>query len=318
MLNIVFLDRDTLPTRPFHFNFPHTYTEYPLTAPDEVLTRIQDADIVLTNKVVLNQTILSQASRLKLIGLAATGYNNVDLAAAQAANITVCNVRNYGSDTVAQHALMLMLALSRNLPAYMRDVAAGVWQKAPFFCHYGAPIHDLTHKTLAIFGRGNIGKTLAHYAQALGMNVIFGEHKHAQTVREGYVPFQTAIEQADIISLHCPLTEETRHMIGEPELQAIKPNAILINVGRGGLADEQAVLAALKYGKLGGAGFDVLTTEPPREGNPLLAHLPNLIVTPHMAWGSSEALGRMTDILEANVHAFVAGQPQNVVTVQAA
>lgn len=312
MLNIVFLDRDTLPTRPFQFDFPHNYTEYPLTLPEETLARIQDADVVLTNKVVLNQDIISKSPRLKCIALAATGYNNVDLVAAKQANITVCNVRAYGNDSVAQHALMMMMALMRNLPAYMRDVAAGVWEQAPFFCHYGAPIRDLTDKTLAIFGRGNIGTTLAGYAQALGMNVIFGEHKSAQTVREGYVAFQAAIEQADVISLHCPLNADTHHMIGEAELQAMKPQAILINVGRGGLADERAVLAALKYGQLGGAGFDVLTTEPPREGNPLLARLPNLIVTPHMAWASSEALARMTDIIEQNVHAFVAGSPQNV------
>lgn len=311
MLNIVFLDRDTLPTRPFHFDFPHNYVEYGLTQPEDILARVQDADIVLTNKVVFTQELLAQLPRLKLIALAATGYNNIDLSAAKAAGVTVCNVRAYGNDSVAQHALMMMLALSRNLPAYMRDVAAGAWENAPFFCHYGAPIHDLNGKTLTIFGRGNIGKTLANYAQVFGMNVIFGEHKNATTVREGYVPFQAAIEQADFISLHCPLNENTRNMIGEAELKAMKPNAILINVGRGGLADEQAVLAALKYGQLGGAGFDVLTTEPPREGNPLLSRLPNLIVTPHMAWASSEALDNMTNIMEANVNAFVAGNPQN-------
>lgn len=311
-MKIVFLDRDTLPTRPFHFDFEHEYVEYALTSPEETYERVKDAHIVLTNKVVFNQELLAKLPHLKLICLAATGYNNIDLTAAKNAGVTVCNVRAYGNDSVAQHAFMMMLALSRNLPAYMRDVAAGVWQNAPFFCHYGAPINDLTGKTLAIFGRGNIGKTLAGYAQAFGMNVIFGEHKHADTVREGYVPFQAAIEQADFISLHCPLNAQTQNMIGEAELQAMKPKAILINVGRGGLADEQAVLAALKYGKLGGAGFDVLTTEPPREGNPLLAHLPNLIVTPHMAWASSEALENMTNIMEKNVNLFVAGTPQNV------
>lgn len=312
MLNIVFLDRDTLPTRPLQFNFPHQYTEYGITTEADTLSRVQNADIVITNKVVINQEIIQQCPRLKLIALAATGYNNIDLAAAHAANTTVCNVRAYGNESVAQHAFMMMLALMRNLPAYMRDVAAGVWQQAPFFCHYGAPIRDLTGKTLTIFGRGNIGNTLANYAQAFDMKVIFGEHKHATQIREGYTEFQAAIAQADVISLHCPLNEQTQHMIGEAELQAMKPNAILINVGRGGLADERAVLAALKYGQLGGAGFDVLTTEPPREGNPLLTRLPNLIVTPHMAWASAEALENMTQIIEQNVNLFVAGTPQNV------
>lgn len=312
MHHIVFLDRDTLPTRPLQFDFPHQYTEYGNTADDEVYERVKEADIILTNKVVLDKTLLARLPRLKLICLAATGYNNIDLKAAKQAGITVCNVRAYGNESVAQHSFMMMLALSRNLPAYMRDVAAGAWQQSPFFCHYGAPIRDLNGKTLAIFGRGNIGKTLAGYAQAFGMNVIFGEHKHANTTRDGYVPFQAALKQADFVSLHCPLNEQTHHMIGEAELQAMKPQAILINVGRGGLADEQAVLAALKYGQLGGAGFDVLSTEPPRAGNPLLCSLPNLILTPHMAWASSEALANMTRIIEQNVHSFIAGTPQNV------
>lgn len=311
-MKIVFLDRDTLPTRPFVFDFEHEYVEYGLTSPEQTFERIQDADIVLTNKVVLNQELLEKLPQLKMIGLAATGYNNIDLETAKKQGISVCNVRAYGNDSVAEHAFMFMLALSRNLPAYMRDVAAGVWQNAPFFCHYGAPMRDLNGKTLTIFGRGNIGSRLAHYAQAFGMNVIWGEHKHAQTVREGYTEFQSALQQADFISLHCPLNEQTHHMIGEAELKLMKPQAILINVGRGGLADEQAVLAALKYGQLGGAGFDVLATEPPREGNPLLAGLPNLIVTPHMAWASAEALENMTKIIEDNVNLFAKGTPQNV------
>lgn len=312
MLNIVFLDRDTLPTRPFEFNFPNHYTEYGCTAPEQVYERSQDADILLVNKVVLDATILSQLTRLKLIVIIATGYDNIDLSAAHKMGITVCNVRAYGNDSVAQHAFMMMLALARNLPAYMRDVAAGVWEKSPFFCHYGAPIHDLTGKTLAIFGRGNIGKTLASYAQSFGMKVIFGEQKNAHQVRDGYVAFQAALKQADFISLHCPLNDDTRNMIAEEELKIMKPQSILINVGRGGLVDEHAVLAALKYGQLGGAGFDVLTTEPPREGNPLLTKLPNLIVTPHMAWASSEALANITHIVEQNVHLFIAGTPQNI------
>lgn len=312
--NIVFLDRDTLPTRAFHFNFPHQYTEYPLTAPEQVAERIRDADIVITNKVVFNKEVFAAAPRLKMVTLAATGYNNIDLAAAHAAGVTICNVRAYGNESVAEQAFMLMLTLMRNLPAYMQDVAAGMWQKAPFFYHIGAPIHDINGKTLTIFGKGNIGKTLARYAQAFGMNVIFGEHKHANNVREGYIPFIEALKQADVVSLHCPLNEQTRNMIGQAELKIMKPNAILINAGRGGLANEHAVVTALQNGQLGGAGFDVLTEEPPRHGNPLLdVSLPNLIVTPHTAWASQEALNKMTDILEQNIHLFVAGTPQNVV-----
>lgn len=314
-MNIVFLDRDTLPARALRFGFEHSYTEYPVTAPAQLAERIADADIVICNKVVFDRAAFAAAPRLKLVALTATGYDNIDLAAAQAAGVTVCNIRAYGNESVAEHAFMLLLALMRNLPAYQRDVAAGIWQNAPFFCHFGAPVRNLHGKTLAIFGRGNIGRTLAGYAQAFGMRVLWGEHRGAATVREGYTAFDEALAQADAVSLHCPLNEHTRNMIGERELQLMKPDAVLINVGRGGLADEQAVLAALKYGQLGGAGFDVLSQEPPCEGNPLLSRLPNLIVTPHVAWASAEALENMTIILEANIEAFVAGTPQNTVSV---
>lgn len=311
-MNIVFLDRDTLPTRPFAFDFPHSYREYGLTAAHEVDERIRGADVVICNKVVLGKAHFDANPQLKLVALAATGYNNIDLPAARAAGVTVCNVRAYGNESVAEHAFMLMLTLMRNLPAYQRDVAAGVWQQSPHFCHFGAPIRDLNGKTLAIFGKGNIGQTLAKYAQAFGMTVLWGERKNAASVRDGYTAFDDALQQADVVSLHCPLSADTHLMIGERELQQMKPQAVLVNVGRGGLVDEQAVLAALKYGQLGGAGFDVLSSEPPREGNPLLSRLPNLIVTPHVAWASREALENMTAILEQNIHAFAAGQPQNV------
>lgn len=238
--------------------------------------------------------------------------NNVDIEAAKAAGIAVCNVRAYGNESVAEHAFMLMIALMRNLPAYQRDVAAGLWEKSPVFCHYGAPIRDLNGKMLAVFGRGNIGRTLAGYAQAFGMRVVFAEHKHAPDVREGYISFEDAVQAADVLSLHCPLNAQTENMIGENELRQMKPGAVLINCGRGGLVDENALLAALKYGQIGGAGVDVLTEEPPRGSNPLLkARLPNLIVTPHTAWASREALDRLFDILLANINAFMKGEAQN-------
>lgn len=311
---IAVLDRATLVSEPFAFNFPAEVMEYPSTRPEETAARIAGADVVVTNKVVITAEHIATNPQLKLIALAATGVDNVDTAAAKAAGVTVCNIRAYGNESVAEHAFMLMITLMRNLPAYQRDVAAGVWEKSPFFCHFGAPMRDLYGKTLAIFGRGNIGKTLAGYARAFGMNVVFGEHKHAENVREGYVSFDEAIQTADAVSLHCPLTPQTANMIGETELQRMKPGAVLINCGRGGLVDEQALVAALKYGRIGGAGFDVLTEEPPRNGNPLLkARLPNLIVTPHMAWGSEEARHRLFAILLENINRFAAGQPQNVV-----
>ena len=313
-LHIVVLDRDTLVNRPFDFDFPHTLSSYGTTEAHETLERIRGADIVITNKVVISAQAFAENPQLKLVAVTATGVNNVDIEAAKQNGTAVCNIRAYGNESVAEHAFMMMITLMRNLPAYQRDVAAGLWENSPFFCHLGAPMRDLNGKTLAIFGRGNIGKTLATYAQAFKMNVVFAEHKNAQNVRDGYVSFDEAIRSADVVSLNCPLTPQTANMIGEAELQQMKPGAILINCGRGGLVDEAALVAALKYGQIGGAGFDVLTQEPPRDGNPLLkARLPNLIVTPHIAWASQEASNRLFDILLDNINHFVAGNPQNLV-----
>ena len=313
-LHIVVLDRDTLVNRPFDFDFPHTLSSYGTTEAHETLERIRGADIVITNKVVISAQAFAKNPQLKLVAVTATGVNNVDVEAAKQNGTAVCNIRAYGNESVAEHAFMMMITLMRNLPAYQRDVAAGLWENSPFFCHLGAPMRDLNGKTLAIFGRGNIGKTLATYAQAFKMNVVFAEHKNAQNVRDGYVSFDEAIRSADVVSLNCPLTPQTANMIGEAELQQMKPGAILINCGRGGLVDEAALVAALKYGQIGGAGFDVLTQEPPRDGNPLLkARLPNLIVTPHIAWASQEAANRLFDILLDNINHFVAGNPQNLV-----
>nr|WP_314511179.1 D-2-hydroxyacid dehydrogenase [uncultured Neisseria sp.] len=313
-LHIVVLDRDTLVNRPFDFDFPHTLSSYGTTEAHETLERIRSADIVITNKVVISAQAFAENPQLKLVAVTATGVNNVDVEAAKQNGTAVCNIRAYGNESVAEHAFMMMITLMRNLPAYQRDVAAGLWENSPFFCHLGAPMRDLNGKTLAIFGRGNIGKTLATYAQAFKMNVVFAEHKNAQNVRDGYVSFDEAIRSADVVSLNCPLTPQTANMIGEAELQQMKPGAILINCGRGGLVDEAALVAALKYGQIGGAGFDVLTQEPPRDGNPLLkSRLPNLIVTPHIAWASQEAANRLFDILLDNINRFVAGNPQNLV-----
>ncbi|QEY23904.1 D-2-hydroxyacid dehydrogenase [Neisseria animalis] len=312
--NVVVLDGDTLPKRPFALDFEHNLVWYGQTAAEDVAARIADADVVVTNKVVVDEAALSGNSRLKLIAVTATGVNNIDLAAARRLGVAVCNVRAYGNESVAEHAFMLMMALMRNLPSYRRDMRAGLWQQSPFFCHFGAPMRDLNGKTLVVFGRGGIGKTLADYAKAFHMTVLFGEHKGAESVREGYVAFDEAIRRADVLSLHCPLTDQTANMIGAAELAQMKSDAVLINCGRGGLVDEAALLAALQNGTIGGAGVDVLTVEPPKNGHPLLeAQLPNLIVTPHMAWGSTEAVNRLFDMVLDNINAFAAGKPQNIV-----
>ena len=313
-LNIVVLDGDTLPERPFAFDFPHTLTRYGTTTPDQVSERLHGMDIAISNKVPVSAAAMAENPQLRLIAVAATGVNHIDTEAARQSGVAVCNVRGYGNESVAEHAFMLMITLMRNLPAYRRDVAAGLWEQSPLFCHFGSPIRDLNGKTLAVFGKGATGQTLAGYARAFHMNVVFAEHKHAQTVREGYVSFDDALRCADVVSLHCPLNRDTQGLIGETELQKMKPGAVLINCGRGGLVDEHALVAALKYGQIGGAGFDVLTTEPPRNGNPLLkTSLPNLIVTPHIAWASQEAVDNLLRILTDNINLFVAGKAQNLV-----
>lgn len=313
-LNIVCLDQGTLLPLDFQFNFPHQLTCHEQTMNEDIISRIAHADIIITNKVKLTADILQTNPNIKMIAIAATGYNHVDIEYCQKNNIIVSNIQAYGNDSVAEHAFMLMLALMRQLPAYQRDVSAGIWQNSPHFCHFGSPMHDVNGKTLAIFGKGGIGQAFAKRAEAFGMNVIFAEHKQAQQCREGYIPFQQAIETADVLSLHCPLNDETFNMIDEKELQAMKPGAVLINVGRGGLVNEFSLVAALKYGQLGGAGIDVLTEEPPKNGNPLLStRLPHLIITPHMAWGSQEAMTRLFNILCQNINAFVAGKPECVV-----
>ncbi|WP_046155557.1 D-2-hydroxyacid dehydrogenase [Chromobacterium vaccinii] len=310
--NVVFLDRDSLPVPVPVFGFPVHYREYPATAAHEVAAHAAEADVVISNKVPLSRDTIAGLPNLKLIAIAATGYNHVDLEACRERGVAVCNIRHYGDHTVAEHAFMLMMALMKNLPAYQRDVAAGVWSQSRQFCHFGAPIREVRGAVLAIVGSGGIGGRLAEMARAFGMEVVFAERKGAEEAREGRMQFAEALARADVVSLHCPLTDETRGMIAQPELMAMKPGAILINTARGGLVDEADLVAALKYGQLGGAGFDVLSSEPPSPDNPLLkVRLPNLIVTPHVGWASGEAMCRLAAQLVANIEAFARGEKMN-------
>ncbi|AUH49755.1 glycerate dehydrogenase [Chromobacterium sp. ATCC 53434] len=310
--HVVFLDRDSLPVPVPVFGFPVRYREYPATAADQVVAHVAEADIVISNKVPLSRETIARLPALKLVAIAATGYNHVDIDACRERGVAVCNVRHYGDHTVAEHALTLMLALMKNMPAYQRDVAAGVWSQSRQFCHFGAPIREMRGATLGIVGGGGIGGQLAEMARAFGMEVLFAERKGESRTREGRLPFAEVLARADVLSLHCPLTDGTRGMIAQPELMAMKPGAILINTARGGLVDEADLVAALKYGQLGGAGFDVLSVEPPPADNPLLkARLPNLIVTPHVGWASAEAMNRLAAQLAANIEAHVRGESLN-------
>jgi glycerate dehydrogenase len=318
MDRVAFLERDSIRATVRQPAFPHVWDEYPLTAPDDLLPRLADATIAITNKVRLTAELLARLPRLRLIAAAATGTDNIDLDYCRAHGIVVCNIRGYAANTVPEHVMMLMLALRRQLLAYRADVQAGRWQQAEMFCFFDHPIRDLHGSTIGLVGRGSLGRGVARLAEAFGMKVLWGERKGAAAVREGYVSFKRLLAESDVISLHCPLTGQTRGMIGEAELQAMKRDAILINAARGGIVDEAALVRALTEGWIAGAGFDVLSQEPPVAGNPLLEPsllaLPNFILLPHIAWASDAAMQTLADQLIDNIEAFVRGEPRNVVT----
>lgn len=309
---IVFLDQATLPVPLRTPNFPHEWQDYSKTSPDQVVERLKGATIAIVNKIQLRREILSLLPELKKIALVATGTDNIDLEYCREHHIGVSNIRGYSRHTVPEHTFALILALRRNLFLYSEDVKRGRWQQADQFCFFTYPISDLYGSTLGIVGGGTNGKNVASLAQAFGMRVLFAERKNAQTVREGYTDFNTVLKESDIISLHCPLTTDTRHMIGADEFAKMKKNVLLINTSRGGLVDEEALVHALNEKIIGGAGFDVLSKEPPKEGNPLLTiNSPNFILTPHIAWASSGAMTIMADQLIDNIEAFVRGEEKN-------
>ncbi len=312
---IVFLERNTF-NIPFRRpSFDHEWVEYGETDESQVVDRLRDATIAICNKVALRENSLAQLPKLKLIAVAATGTDNVDLPYCRAHNIAVCNTRGYAVSSLPEHALMLMLALRRNLVAYRDEVRAGRWQEAKKFCLLDHPIGDLRGTMLGIVGFGTLGRAMAQLGRAIGMEVIVAERKHATSIRPERRSFADALRLSDVLTLHCPLTEETRDLIGAEELRQMKRDALVINTARGGLIDDHALLEALKSGKIGGAGIDVLRVEPPREGNPLVeADLPNLIVTPHNAWASNQAMQTLGSQLIDNLEAFVGGEPRNLVT----
>lgn len=314
MEKIVFLDRSTVIANVRKPAFPHQWEEHPATSAEQVLARVQDATIVITNKVPVRLETLAQLPKLKMVAVCATGTDNVDIAYCKERGIVVSNIRNYAAHTVPEHVFMLMLALRRNLLAFREDVQKGEWQKAAQFCLFTHPVRDLHGSTLGIMGSGSIGKSVAQLAQAFGMKVLQSEHKGVTTVRPGYTAFDTVLRDSDVITLHLPLRDNTRHMISTAEFELLRPGAILINTARGGLVDEAALLQALQSGRLGGAGFDVLSKEPPTEGHPLLdISLPSFILTPHVAWSGSAAMQTMADQLIDNIEAYVAGAPRNLV-----
>ena len=313
---VVFLDRDSLRARIRPLAAASEYIEHAATAPDQVVSRLAAATVAITNKVPLRGPDLAKLPGLKMIAVAATGYDVVDVGYCRDHGIAVANIRNYAVHTVPEHAFAMILALRRNLIAYRADVEAGVWQQATQFCFFTHEIGDLHGSLLGIIGDGALGRALAKIATGFGMRPVFADHPARVATDLEFMPLAELIAKADILSLHCPLTPESRHMIGERELRSMKRSALLINTARGGLVDETALVKALEEGWIGGAGFDVLTSEPPRNGNPLLdVRRPNFILTPHVAWASTGAMQFLADQLADNIDLWAAGTPQHLVTV---
>lgn len=317
MHKIVFLDRATIAPqirlrRP---DFEHEMVVHDHTGPEQVVERLQGASIAITNKVALTAAALAQLPALRLVAVAATGTDCVDKAYCQAHGIAVANIRGYAVNTVPEHTFALILALRRNLVAYREDVIRGEWQKSGQFCFFNHPIRDLAGSRLGIIGEGALGQSVAAIGRALGMVPLFAAHKGKSGFGRLYTPWDEMLATSDVITLHSPLTSETRNMIALPEFRQMARRPLLINTARGGLVDEQALVQALDEGLISGAGFDVTVGEPPAPDSPMMriASRPNVILTPHVAWASDEAQQTLADQLIENIENFVAGHPTNLV-----
>ncbi|MGG5286021.1 2-hydroxyacid dehydrogenase [Pseudomonas viridiflava] len=284
------------------------------TTAEQVAERLKGAQVAISNKVVIDAGTFSACPDLKLVLVTATGTNNIDLVSAREHGVTVCNCQGYGTPSVAQHTLLLLLALATRLPDYQQAVHQGLWQKSKQFCLLDFPIVELEGKTLGLLGHGELGGAVARLAEAFGMRVLLGQIP-GRPARADRLPLAELLPQIDALTLHCPLNDNTRDMIGAHELSLMKPHAFVVNTARGGLINEQALADALRNGHLGGAASDVLSVEPPIAGNPLLAgDIPRLIITPHSAWGAREARQRIVSQITENAQAFFAGAPIRVVS----
>lgn len=290
-------------------------TVYDRTAPEQVLPRIGDAEVVYVNKVVLSRQVLSQCKKLKLVSVLATGYNIVDVEAARELGITVCNSPAYSTASVAQLTIAHLLELCHHVGAHSEACHSGQWAGSPDFCFWNHPLMELDGKTMGIIGYGSIGQAVGEIAQALGMNLlVYGRHTRPELESEScaYADLDTLLARSDVITLHCPQTEQTAGMINRESIEKMKDGVILLNTSRGGLVVEQDLADALRSGKIRGAAVDVVSKEPIDPHNPLLA-APNLLMTPHIAWAPLEARQRLLAIAEENLQAYAAGTPIHVV-----
>jgi glycerate dehydrogenase len=316
-MNIVILDGYTLNPGDQDWSPIHALgnvTIYDRSAPDEIVERARDADVLLVNKVVLNEVILSQLPKLRYIGVCATGYNNIDTAATTKQGITVTNVKAYGPLSVAQHTFALLLALVNHVELHSQSVSDGAWSASADFCYWKTPLVELAGKTMGLIGLGDIGAHVAKIALAFGMKVIAYRKNPEQTNNPDIimVSLDELFSQSDVISLHCPLTDETKHIINSERLASMKPTSYLLNTGRGPLIHEEDLAQALQNKTIAGAGLDVLSSEPPAADNPLLS-APNCVITPHIAWASFEARKRLLQMVADNISAFISGNPVNMV-----
>jgi glycerate dehydrogenase len=285
--------------------------------PADIKHGLEGAEILVSNKVVINSEVIEYSPRLKLICVAATGVNNIDLAAAEQAGIQVCNVRAYATSSVVQHVFSLILTLNRKLFSYTTSASNGDWSHSDYFCYFGEPISELEGKTMGIIGYGELGQAVAKVARCFGMKVLLAiKHNTGKGVDqgEGRVDLETLLSLSDVVTLHCPLTPDNHHMISSEAFSMMKPDAILINTARGGLVDEQALLQALEAKKIAGAGLDVLEEEPPSLNNALVScQSETLILTPHIAWASRQSRQRLVNEIAENIRAYQKGLPRNII-----
>ncbi len=287
-------------------------TVYPRTAPHEIITRAEGAEILLTNKTPVTAEVIAALPALRFIGVLATGFNIVDTAAASASKIPVCNVPGYGTASVAQHVFALLLELTQRSGHHGQTVRDGRWSASPDFCYWDFPLIELAGKTLGIVGYGRIGEAVARIGSAFGMKIIATARKPRSADGVEFVATEEIFRRADVITLHCPLTEETRELVNAARIATMKTGAFLINTGRGPLIAEQDLADALNAGRIAGAGLDVLSVEPPTTGNPLFT-AKNCIITPHIAWATHDSRARLMEIVAGNIRDFLAGQPRNLV-----
>ena len=314
-MNIVFLDRATIDLNDVSFSSIESlgkFVSYPDSSAEEIITRSLNADIIIANKSKITKTVLDSCRNLKLVCVIATGYNNVDTGYAREKGVTVCNVAGYAKNTVPQHTFSLILNLATKVLQYHLDVMAGEWQKASLFTLLKYRTFELYGKTLGIIGFGTIGRAVAQIAVSFGMKVIYYDPYVSPAINYTPVDLRTLLSESDVVSVHCPLTKDTHNLLDYKELSTMKPTALLINTSRGGIVNENALAEALNNHLIAGAGVDVLSEEPPVNGNILLS-AQNCIITPHSAWSTIEARQTLVDETAKNIQSFINGEERNVV-----